>query len=80
MGPQSRTVPPSPHRGALMAYEDEIEITFAMEEAGIEAFLENYPDTGAGDFLDRRMVREIFAAMAKVRAGSNKAGLVHSAQ
>jgi hypothetical protein len=50
-----------------------IEITVAMEEAGVEAFLESYPDTGAGDFQDRRMVREIFVAMANARAGSSKA-------
>lgn len=42
-----------------------------MEEAGIEAFLDSYPDTGTGDFHDRRMVREIFTAMA--RAGSSRA-------
>jgi hypothetical protein len=58
----------------------EIEVTRAMEEAGVETFLEHYPDTGAGDFQDYRMVREIFLAMAtvSVSAGSNKAGSAYS--
>ena len=56
-----------------------IEVTRAMEEAGVEAFLESYPDTGTGDFLDYRMVRKIFMAMAAVSAGSNKAAPTDSA-
>lgn len=53
----------------------EIEVTRAMEEAGVEEFLCHCPDTGAGDVLDYRMVREIFVAMAMASEGSNKAAL-----
>ena len=39
-------------------------ITPDMVDAGIKQFLRDYPETGTGDELDRRMVRRIFAAMA----------------
>ncbi len=47
-----------------------VEITPAMVVAGVEVFLGAYPDTGAGDTLDREMVAEIFLAMlAESRGG-----------
>jgi len=34
-----------------------------MIEAGVSVFLDSYPETGAGDRLDREMVRDVFIAM-----------------
>lgn len=34
-----------------------------MIDAGVEQFLREYPETGTGDELDRRMVRRIYVAM-----------------
>ena len=44
----------------------EIEITAEMIEAGLYQFLREYPETGTGDELDRRMVVAIFKAMQSV--------------
>ena len=42
-----------------------IKVTPEIIEAGLEVFLSDYPDTGVGDVLDRKMVRGIFLAMLK---------------
>lgn len=44
-------------------------ITEEMIDAGIEQFLRDYPETGAGDLLDRRMVSRIYRAMRAVSLG-----------
>lgn len=41
----------------------EIHITSKMVDAGVDAFLASYPDTGCGDAIDREMVVNIFKAM-----------------
>ena len=41
------------------------EITRTMIDAGIAIYLAYCPDTGAGDALDRQMMKEIFTAMAE---------------
>ncbi len=48
---------------AMQRPKAHIEITPEMIEAGMEVFLGAYPDTGAGDTLDREMLVELFLAM-----------------
>jgi hypothetical protein len=45
------------------ASRDQIEVTPGMLKAGLEIYLGHCPDTGVGDDLDRRMIKEIFTAM-----------------
>lgn len=47
----------------------EIEVTPEMIEAGLSAYLEACPDTGAGDRIDREMVDRIFRSMMFVKLG-----------
>ena len=42
---------------------DKIEVTPEMIEAGAGTYLKHCPDSGAEDFLDYRMVAEIYSAM-----------------
>jgi hypothetical protein len=40
-----------------------------MIDAGVEQFLRDYPETGTGDGLDRRMVGRIYGAMRAASFG-----------
>ncbi|MEA2976218.1 MAG: hypothetical protein QOF19_1738 [Alphaproteobacteria bacterium] len=55
----------------------EIEATTEMVDAGVEQFLRDYPETGTGDELDRRMVRRIFEAMTAASLVSTKISAVY---
>jgi len=41
--------------------------TVAMIEAGVEVYLGYCPDSGVGDDIDRRMIKEIFSVMARLK-------------
>ena len=41
-----------------------VDATPAMVDAGVTVYLERCPDSGLGDWQDRKMVMEIFAAMS----------------
>jgi hypothetical protein len=47
--------------------EEKTRITREMIEAGTEVYCAHCPDTGTGDKLDQRMVRDIYGAMERVR-------------
>lgn len=55
-----------PQNSAAGVPGEEIEITPEMIWAGVECYLRHCPDTGVGDEIDRRMVRQIFEAMLTV--------------
>lgn len=50
-----------------------IEVTPEMIRAGLDVFLGEYPDTGAGDRLDRDMIAAIFKAMMRASWLSRRA-------
>jgi hypothetical protein len=55
-------------------------VTPDMIDAGVEQFLRDYPETGTGDALDRRMVGRIYEAMRIASVGiAGKAAAVNQA-
>ena len=50
-------------------------ITPDMIDAGLYQFLREYPETGTGDELDRRMVARIYEAMLEASVPPQKAAL-----
>jgi hypothetical protein len=62
---QSDKIPSAPRQGSAR------DISPEMIDAGVQQFLRDYPETGAGDELDRRMVARIYDAMALSRLQSS---------
>jgi hypothetical protein len=52
--------------GAVASESSEIQITPEMIEAGLACYQARCPDTAIGDQTDRKMLAEIFRAMASL--------------
>jgi len=49
--------------------QEDVEITAAMIQVGVDEFRAHYPDTAVGDVLDRQMITAIYETMrARQRA------------